>query len=68
MSESDDYKRGWQDGFQAAQRPYPAPPPNTTGAPTMPPSLKCNKCGILFQGAVGYYCPQTECPTFIKTI
>jgi hypothetical protein len=67
MEESADYNRGFRDGFLAAQRPHAAPPPNLTGAPTMPPSLKCSKCGILFQGAVGYYCPQNDCPTFAKT-
>jgi hypothetical protein len=60
---NDEYKRGWYDGFQAAKAPH-AIPPNLTGAPTMP--VKCAKCGMTFQGVTGYYCSDTECPTFLK--
>jgi hypothetical protein len=67
MNESEDYNRGYRDGFNAAKRPHAVPPPNLTGAPVLPPTLKCCKCNIEFQGAVGYYCPHTDCPTFIKT-
>lgn len=28
MSESEDYKRGYQDGFSAAKRPHAIPTPN----------------------------------------
>jgi hypothetical protein len=55
---NDEYKRGWYDGFQAAKAPH-AVPPNLTGAL----SVKCAKCGMTFQG---YYCSDTECPTFLK--
>lgn len=66
MTESDDYKRGWYDGFNAAKSPHSVPAPNLTGAPTMPPSVKCSRCNITFQGAVGYYCSHSDCPTFAK--
>ena len=63
---SDEYKRGWYDGFQAAKAPHAVPPPSLTGAPTIPPSVKCNKCGMTFQGVTGYYCADIDCPTFLK--
>jgi hypothetical protein len=63
---SDEYKRGWYDGFNAAKQPHAIPPPNLTGAPGMPISVKCNKCNMTFQGATSYYCSQIDCPLFLK--
>lgn len=63
---NDDYKRGWYDGFQAAKAPHAIPFPNLTGAPTIPMTVKCAKCGMTFQGVTGYYCGDIECPTFLK--
>lgn len=60
------YRDGHRDGFNTAKRPHAVPPPNLTGAPVLPPTLKCSKCNITFQGAVGYYCPHLDCPIFPK--
>lgn len=27
----------------------------------------CNKCGMTFEGATSYWCPEPMCPTFTKT-
>lgn len=61
--ESDDYKRGWYDGYQAAQKdqtkiypPIPLPPINT-------PVMRCNVCGMEFKNAMGYVCNNPSCPT-----
>lgn len=65
MIESDDYKRGWYDGYQAAKKeanqisPYNIPV-------TTPPvsSSRCKTCGIDFgTGAWGYVCNHAKCPT-----
>jgi hypothetical protein len=65
MNESDDYKRGWQrgwnDGFNAAKNHSPVPV-YPAQAPIGQASVKCFKCGIVFTGAMGYSCPQTNCP------
>lgn len=28
---------------------------------------KCAKCGMTFEGMVGYHCSDSQCPTFTKT-
>jgi len=53
----DEYERGWYDGFQAAK---------ATRSPDPLNPVKCAKCGMTFQGVMGYYCSDTECPTFMK--
>jgi hypothetical protein len=66
MIESDDYKRGWYDGYQAAQRHNPTitQPPITV--PTIKVSNVCNVCGIDFGNkAWGYVCYNDKCPTRI---
>jgi hypothetical protein len=71
MSESDDYKRGWQrgwnDGFNAGknhlQMPvYPVRGPIPTWEPINQVLTTCSKCSKVWTGAVGYYCPQSDCP------
>lgn len=59
MNQSDDYKRGWFDGYQAAkqQPPNPSLPP-----PMAMPSTGCYLCGLEFKGAMGYVCPNQRCP------
>ena len=27
---------------------------------------QCSKCGMTFEGITNYYCPQTDCPIFLK--
>jgi len=29
-------------------------------------STTCSKCGLVFEGTTSYYCPQNDCPTFMK--
>lgn len=65
VNESDDYKRGWQrgwnDGFNAAKKHVPMPV-YPAQAPIGQALTRCHKCGVVFTGAMGYYCPQTGCP------
>ena len=63
-NESDDYKRGWNDGFTAAKKsmyvqPMPVYP---VSAPVGQALNTCFKCGMAWSGAMGYYCPKTDCP------
>ena len=30
-------------------------------------STRCSKCGLVFSGITGYYCQDSQCPTFAKT-
>lgn len=62
VNESDDYKRGWYDGYNAKNKPqtYPTDLPGLSG-PTVT-SVTCSKCGMVWSGVMGYYCPQTNCP------
>lgn len=63
MSESDDYKRGWFDGFNAAKQHnplFPQPMPYMP-SPTQKPNIKCDKCGMIWEGAMGYVCPRHDC-------
>jgi hypothetical protein len=65
MKESDDYKRGWYDGYQAAQRHNPT----ITQPPITIPNTKCLLCGIEFgTGAWGYVCHHSNCPTKITAL
>lgn len=58
--ESDDYKRGWYDGYKAAKYPYPQHP--ITPTPTGQVQLACSKCGMLLNGVMGFVCPNQDCP------
>lgn len=64
MIETDDYKRGWYDGYQAAKKEqqinYPAIPlPNVNSIPN-----RCSVCGIEWgSGAWGYVCTYPKCPS-----
>lgn len=61
---NEDYKRGYRDGYQDGVRDGtpkkqdidPAYPGYT------PLKTKCIKCGMVFEGAMGYYCPDSYCP------
>lgn len=56
----DPYRRGYRDGWKDAMEalgkqvntPVPAP--------------GCQVCGIIFNGAMGYCCPRTDCPTAVR--
>jgi hypothetical protein len=64
MNESDDYKRGWYDGYQAAQRQTPIIP-----HPYNPTTKAINRCPVCQKewgdGAWGYVCYISGCPTRI---
>lgn len=63
MNESDDYKRGWYDGYKAAGQYnplFPQPLPYTP-TPINKPSIRCDKCGMVWEGAMGYVCPRQDC-------
>lgn len=45
--------------------PYIYPGDNTP-QPYYSNTTTCSKCGMVFEGAVSYYCPQNDCPTFMK--
>ena len=69
MIESDDYKRGWYDGYQAAQKQNPT----ITQPPSLFPRPKgthaCHVCGIDFgDKAWGYVCYVDKCPTKVTSI
>ena len=62
MSESDDYKRGWFDGYQAAKQNVAQNPMPYMPQPIGEPQIKCSKCGMLWKGVMGYCCPNFDCP------
>lgn len=64
MSESDDYKRGWYDGYNAKNKPQTPPweQPYMPALPTDLPQVKCSKCGMVWKGAMAYSCPHINCP------
>jgi hypothetical protein len=63
MSESDDYKRGWQrgwnDGFNAAKN-YSPMPVYPAQAPIGQASIRCSKCDKVYLPQS--CCPQAGCP------
>lgn len=67
MSESDDYKRGWYDGYNAKNKSqtYPTDLPGFGGYTRHVPSpttsgVTCSKCSKVY---LPYSCcPQAECP------
>ena len=67
MIESDDYKRGWYDGYQAAKKEQP--PINYPVIPMPSFSTACRVCGIDFgAGPMGYVCNHINCPTRITAL
>lgn len=64
MIESDDYKRGWYDGYQAAKKEQSTVNIPTIAAPSL--STACKICGIDFgSGPMGYVCNHPKCPVKI---
>lgn len=80
MSESktQDYYRGYYDGFQDAKRSYEnvkvnPNPPDIGRWPVGPgiieaPEIKCQQCGMMWRGVMGYVCPRMDCHIQPKTI
>ena len=70
--ESHDYYRGFYDGYQAAKKEPSRIPPDIGRMPVGPglvePQYKCQKCGMMWQGAMGYVCPNMDCPIQPKII
>ena len=66
---SDDYKRGFRDGIaheklkevQAIRDLYFPHP-----GPVESKSIKCSKCGMIWEGAMLYCCPHSDCPVQLK--
>jgi hypothetical protein len=64
MNESNEYKRGWFDGYQEALKQKPP----TTVIPTTPFPYRnafaqhCTVCGINFEHANQYVCSNFSCP------
>ena len=57
MNESDDYKRGWYDVYNAAKQSIPQP----FTPEIYKPKIQCHKCGITWEGTLGYVCPRQDC-------
>lgn len=60
-----------EDIINRPYEPYEYPGDNTPqpGDGTPGPydfSTTCSKCGMTFEGMTSYYCPQNDCPTFMK--
>ena len=70
--ESQDYYRGFYDGFQAAKKENKRIPPDIGRMPVGPglvePQIKCTQCGMMWQGVMGYVCPRMDCPIQPKVI
>lgn len=68
---SQDYYRGFYDGYQAAKK-EPTLPPDIGRWPVGPglvePQIKCQQCGVMWQGVMGYVCPRMDCPIQPKVI
>ena len=70
--ESDDYYRGFYDGYQAAKKEPTRIPPDIGRMPVGPglvePQNKCPKCNLNWQGMMGYFCTYSDCPIQPKII
>jgi len=68
---SDDYKKGWYDGYQAAEKktiPIPMIPlnPYKSLGPTAPSPIytyRCSRCNIDFNINSLYCCTRSDCPS-----
>jgi uncharacterized protein YeaC (DUF1315 family) len=69
VDHSDDYKRGWFDGYNAGKN---ANPPDIGRWPHGPglveQEYKCTKCGMMWRGIMGYHCPRMDCPIQPKIV
>ena len=66
MKESDDYKRGWYDGYQAGQKDSFRPPVTYPAIPVPVMNSICGTCGIDFGNKTwGYVCNHPNCPSRI---
>ena len=63
MIESDEYKRGWYDGYQAAKREQQINLPPLPYTPPISNNPRCMVCGMEFKNAMGYVCYNPNCPT-----
>lgn len=46
--------------------PYEYPGDKTPQPPYYSKTSTCSKCGMVFEGVMGYYCPSNDCPKFLK--
>lgn len=68
INESDDYKRGWYDGYKAAKQATGWNPQPFMPMPVTEPQIKCDKCGMVWKGVMGYVCPRQDCIVQPKTV
>ena len=62
MNNSDEYKRGWYDGYQAAKQSNPFNPQPFMPSPVdYKPKFHCHKCNMTWEGFAGYVCPRQDC-------
>jgi hypothetical protein len=59
MSQSDDYQRGYFDGYLAAKN---APLQPYAPTPSGQAKVTCPKCNMVWEGVMGYVCPSFDCP------
>lgn len=62
---SDDYKKGWFDGYQAGKAvSWPLSPADVTGQPLKSTkNLACKTCDMSFEKIMMYSCPRSDCPS-----
>jgi hypothetical protein len=65
MIESDDYKRGWYDGYQAARKDWTE---NFRYVPSIRQTIenRCVMCGKDLNQLTHYVCGQPYCPTKVS--
>lgn len=55
-----------EDIINRPYEPYEYPGDNTPQPYYYSKTTRCSKCGMTFKGMTNYYCPQNDCPTFMK--
>ena len=60
------YREGFLDGFHAARDNESLMSPNIPTGKFATATLNCHKCGIRLDNAMGYVCPDNNCPTQFK--
>lgn len=73
------YSQGYRDGYKAGSEKDDVTPMTSPKLPPLVPFnprksdpipttvCKCSKCGLVFDGAVSFYCTDPYCPTQART-